>query len=76
MHNLFNILRTKYNQTFIIVTHNNDLAQLCDRTITLENGIVSQNNNKIVNLLLDEIREPFNIIFFNLTDNPYHSSFI
>ena len=41
MHNLFNILRTKYNQTFIIVTHNNDLAQLCDRTITLENGIVS-----------------------------------
>ena len=41
MHNLFNTLRNQYNQTFIIVTHNNNLAQLCDRTITLENGIVS-----------------------------------
>ena len=41
MHDLFNTLRNQYDQTIAIVTHNNNLAKLCDRTVTLEDGIVS-----------------------------------
>lgn len=31
-------IRERYNQTILIVTHNEELAQLCDRIITLEDG--------------------------------------
>jgi lipoprotein-releasing system ATP-binding protein len=31
-------LREKYNQTFIIVTHNNDLANVSDRILTMRDG--------------------------------------
>ena len=40
LHNLLFELRTKYNQTFIIVTHNKDLANRADRIITLSNGAI------------------------------------
>ena len=40
LHNLFFTLREKYNQTFVIVTHNNELAQMSDRIIRLKDGIV------------------------------------
>ncbi len=38
LHNLFFSLRQKFNQSFIIVTHNEELASLADRTITLKDG--------------------------------------
>ncbi|HEY3875749.1 MAG TPA: ABC transporter ATP-binding protein [Candidatus Kapabacteria bacterium] len=41
---LFNLIRTlsrKHNQTFLIATHNLDLAAQADRTIQLENGKLS-----------------------------------
>lgn len=38
LHKLFFTLRDKFNQTFIIVTHNNDLAQMADRTIVIKDG--------------------------------------
>ncbi|MGI6320507.1 MAG: ABC transporter ATP-binding protein [Bacteroidales bacterium] len=38
LHELFFTLRDKYNQTFIIVTHNNELAQMADRTIVIKDG--------------------------------------
>ena len=41
MHKLFNKLRNEFNQTFVIVTHNKDLSLLCDRKITLKDGIIS-----------------------------------
>ncbi len=40
LHNLFFSLREKYNQTFVIVTHNDQLAQMSDRIIRLKDGIV------------------------------------
>ncbi len=40
LHELFLTLREKFNQTFIIVTHNNELAQMSDRIIKIEDGIV------------------------------------
>lgn len=38
MHELFINLRTRFNQTFLIVTHNEDLAKVSDRTIHMKDG--------------------------------------
>lgn len=38
LHNLFFKLRDKYNQTFIIVTHDEQLAKMSDRIIKLKDG--------------------------------------
>ena len=39
IHRLFFALREKWGQTIIIVTHNPELASLCDRTLTMRDGI-------------------------------------
>ena len=38
---IFN-LRKKYNQTFVIVTHNEEFANNCDRIIKMNDGIISE----------------------------------
>ena len=38
LHQLFFELRDRYNQTFIIVTHNESLAAMADRKITIKDG--------------------------------------
>ena len=38
LHNLFFELRRQYNQTFIIVTHNEEFAEMADRKITMKDG--------------------------------------
>lgn len=38
LHQLFFTLRVKFNQTFVIVTHDMALAQMSDRTITMQDG--------------------------------------
>ena len=38
LHNLFFDLRKEFGQTFLIVTHNEELAQLSDRTLTMKDG--------------------------------------
>ncbi|MFM9986456.1 MAG: ABC transporter ATP-binding protein [Flavobacteriales bacterium] len=38
LHNLFFDLREKFNQTFIIVTHNEELARMADRTLVMKDG--------------------------------------
>ena len=43
LHDLFFVLRDTFKQTFLIVTHNEELAQLSDRKIVLQDGIVIQN---------------------------------
>jgi lipoprotein-releasing system ATP-binding protein len=40
LHQLFFDLRKKLNQTFIIVTHNQEFAHMADRTIEIRDGIV------------------------------------
>ena len=40
LHDLFFVLRDTFKQTFIIVTHNEELAQLSDRKIVLQDGRV------------------------------------
>lgn len=39
IHRLFFALREKWGQTIIIVTHDPELAALCDRTLTMRDGI-------------------------------------
>ena len=38
LHNLFFKLRDEFGQTFVIVTHNNDLANMADRKLVMQNG--------------------------------------
>jgi lipoprotein-releasing system ATP-binding protein len=41
LHELFFTLRKQYNQTFVIVTHDNELAGMSDRTITMHDGLLA-----------------------------------
>ncbi len=41
LHELFLKLRNEMEQSFIIVTHNKELAALSDRTLTMSNGLLS-----------------------------------
>jgi len=38
LHNLFFKLRDEFGQTFVIVTHNNDLAEMADRKLVMVDG--------------------------------------
>ena len=38
LHELFFELREEFNQTFVIVTHNKELASMADRTLTIKDG--------------------------------------
>lgn len=40
LHQLFINLRDNFNQTFVIVTHNEDLAQISDRIVTMKDGFI------------------------------------
>ncbi len=46
LHELFFLLRNKLNLTFIIVTHNLDLAQMADRCIIIKDGAISSEKNQ------------------------------
>ncbi|MFD1014901.1 ABC transporter ATP-binding protein [Winogradskyella rapida] len=38
LHNLFFKLRDEFNQTFVLVTHNQELAEMADRKLTMVDG--------------------------------------
>ena len=44
LHQLFFSLRDKFDQTFVIVTHNNELAKMSDRIIKLKDGQIINGN--------------------------------
>jgi len=41
LHDLFFNLRNEFGQTYIIVTHNKELAERADRKIVIEDGVIS-----------------------------------
>ena len=42
LHELFVRLRTEFKQTFIIVTHNEELANISDRKVFMKDGLIEQ----------------------------------
>ena len=42
LHQLFFDLRDKYNQTFVIVTHNKELAESTDRKLVMKDGMIDR----------------------------------
>ncbi|MES2811085.1 MAG: ABC transporter ATP-binding protein [Bacteroidota bacterium] len=48
LHQLFFQLRDELNQTFVIVTHNEELANMADRKITIVDGNIKDINNIVV----------------------------
>lgn len=44
LHKLFFELRDKFEQTFVIVTHNEELADLADRKLTMVDGLITQSD--------------------------------
>ncbi|WP_183573186.1 ABC transporter ATP-binding protein [Mucilaginibacter sp. X5P1] len=42
LHELFLQLRNEFSQTFVIVTHNEDLAALSDRKVLMKDGLITQ----------------------------------
>lgn len=43
LHQLFFTLREKFNQTFVIVTHNEELANMADRKLVMKDGNIVNN---------------------------------
>ena len=48
LHKLFLELRENFKQTFIIATHNKELATMADRKLVIKDGLVFQENNNTV----------------------------
>ncbi len=46
LHNLFFSLRDKYGQTIVIVTHDPDLAKMCDRSLFMRDGVFCGEQNR------------------------------
>lgn len=42
LHHLFSELRDEFHQTFVIVTHNEHLAELSDRKVLMKDGLIIQ----------------------------------
>lgn len=42
LHNLFFQLRDEFGQTFVIVTHNEELAGMADRKLVMQDGVIVQ----------------------------------
>ena len=42
LHNLFFDLRDRFKQTFVIVTHNEEFAEMSDRKIVMKDGLICE----------------------------------
>ncbi len=49
LHELFFSLRNELDQTFVIVTHNQQLAKMADRSLEMKDGIMLENGKQTIN---------------------------
>ncbi|UCS92780.1 ABC transporter ATP-binding protein [Echinicola marina] len=49
LHELFFKLRDSFGQSFVIVTHNKELAQMADRMLTMQDGIIISEEKEVEN---------------------------
>ncbi len=59
LHQLFFELKEEHNQTFVIVTHNQELANMADRMLVMKDGVIlpemsNQNTSNLNNHLVEE----------------------
>ncbi len=59
LHQLFFELKEEHNQTFVIVTHNQELANMADRKLVMKDGVIlpemsNQNTSNLNNHLVEE----------------------
>lgn len=47
IHRLFFDMRERHGQTVVIVTHDNSLAEMCDRKLTMQDGAILRTDNLI-----------------------------
>lgn len=57
LHQLFFDLRDRFGQTFVIVTHDEELAKLTDRTIHLKDGEVVEEETTPLNPLMEDLND-------------------
>ncbi|TMM57485.1 ABC transporter ATP-binding protein [Maribacter algarum] len=50
LHKLFFELRDKFGQTFVIVTHNEQLADLADRKLVMVDGLITSQEKTVANI--------------------------
>lgn len=49
LHQLFFDLRDKFGQTFVIVTHDEQLASITDRTVKMRDGLLEVDDSSLIN---------------------------
>ena len=57
LHRLFFELRDKFGQTFVIVTHDENLASITDRTIVMKDGMLESCSSTAVTHVSDPVAE-------------------
>jgi lipoprotein-releasing system ATP-binding protein len=68
LHKLFFELRDKFGQTFVLVTHNKELAEMADRTLTMKDGVITNSENINLNNISTEFTSTNNL---TSTNNKY-----
>ncbi len=57
LHQLFFDLRDRFGQTFVIVTHDEQLATITDRTIHMRDGVLAADNSQQVEATAEDIQK-------------------